>query len=336
MRLPSISHRPPSVPGNQQRFKLDNAILNGIKSKFPLPLITSITRHDLETSSSTNTLKLVYKLDISTPEKSVGKTIRMQEKDMRWFGNKEVKLGEYWGRKRVQERNLDKFRQLLLDQGPLNNKGAWKALPEVEKLALEWLELHHKLPQWTPGLELESAFLITSALPQPQSNNIDISVNNNAIPTIQHGTGVSHQPGPVNERITPIGQELDPLEQDPQPPFQPLPDIHTFFMQPYFDTPPGPSAVNPVLSERGNEKNDNDTTFTAVASQEPAPQTLQTRRSKSYLERNFWRGEYEGLDPIYFKGKTPGGELSVNTDACREYGQYDPILAEIELEMDEE
>lgn len=89
--------------------------MNGIKLKFPLPLITCISRHDLKTSSTTDTLKLVYKLDISTLEKGVGKTIRMQEKDMRWFGNKEVKLGEYWGRKRVQERNLNKFRQLLLD-----------------------------------------------------------------------------------------------------------------------------------------------------------------------------------------------------------------------------
>lgn len=215
-------------------------------------------------------------------------------------------MGAYWGRKRVQERNFDKFRQLLLDQGPLNNKGAWKALPEVEKVALEWLELHHKLPQWTPGLELESAFIITSALPQPQSNNIDISVDNNVIPTIQHGSGLSHRPIPVNEEITSIRRELDPLEQDPQPPFQPLPDIHTFHNQPYFNTSPGSSAVNPAFSERYNENSNSDTTFTAVTSQEPASQVSQTRHSKSYLERNFWRGEYEELDPIS-KGNTPGG-----------------------------
>ena len=71
----------------------------------------------------------------------------MQEKDVRWFGNKEVKLRAYWGRKRVRERNLDKFRQLLLDQGPPSNKVAWNALPEAKKLALQRLELRHKLPQ---------------------------------------------------------------------------------------------------------------------------------------------------------------------------------------------
>lgn len=124
-----------------------SAILNGIKLKFSLPLITRIYSHDLTTSSTTDILKLVYKLSISTSEKGVGKTERMQEKDMRWFGNKNVKLGAYWARKRVRERNLDKFRQLLLDQGPPSNKVAWNALPEAKKLALQRLELRHKLPQ---------------------------------------------------------------------------------------------------------------------------------------------------------------------------------------------